>query len=140
MLHTIEHYMKQAIDCARQAGTPYGAVLIQPEQGSKVVAANQVGKQGDPTAHAEIVAIRQAVQKNIALKGSILISTCEPCPMCAMAALWAGVSEIHFGATIDDAAQHGHQVSIYTQEFAEKAWYDIKVQGGVLREACNELF
>jgi tRNA(Arg) A34 adenosine deaminase TadA len=60
--------------------------------------------------------------------------------MCAMAAVWAGVSKIYFGATIDDAAAHGHQVKIYCREVAEKAWYDIKVEGGVLQEDCVALF
>ncbi|WP_421946763.1 nucleoside deaminase [Phaeodactylibacter xiamenensis] len=134
------YYMQAAIQKAESAGTPYGAVLLQPETGGKVIVANSVKADADPTAHAEVNAIRQARKLGISTTGSILFSTCEPCPMCAMAAVWAGVSKIYFGATIDDAAAHGHQVKIYCREIAEKAWYDIKVEGGVLQEDCVALF
>ncbi|KGE88261.1 MAG: nucleoside deaminase [Phaeodactylibacter xiamenensis] len=134
------YYMQAAIQKAESAGTPYGAVLLQPETGGKVIVANSVKADADPTAHAEVNAIRQARKLGISTTGSILFSTCEPCPMCAMAAVWAGVSKIYFGATIDDAAAHGHQVKIYCREIAEKAWYDIKVEGGVLQEDCVGLF
>jgi len=80
MIDTIEYYMKEAIACAQERSTPYGATLLQPEEGKKVIAANAVGQDGDPTAHAEIVALRQANQQGVKLEGSILISTCEPCP------------------------------------------------------------
>lgn len=134
------YYMQAAIRKAKAAGTPYGAVLLQPETGQKVIVANSVKADGDPTAHAEVNAIRQARKSGFPTAGSILFSTCEPCPMCAMAAVWAGVSRVYFGATIDDAAAHGHQVKIYCREIAEKAWYDIKVEGGVLQEDCVALF
>ncbi|MEQ8706608.1 MAG: nucleoside deaminase [Phaeodactylibacter sp.] len=134
------YYMQAAINEAEAAGTPYGAVLLQPETGAKVIAANSVKADQDPTAHAEVNAIRQARQQGIATQGSILFATCEPCPMCAMAAVWAGVSKIYYGATIDDAAAHGHQVKIYCRDIAEQAWYDITVEGEVLREACTALF
>jgi tRNA(Arg) A34 adenosine deaminase TadA len=134
------YYMQAAIQKAESAGTPYGAVLLQPETGEKVVVANSVKADADPTAHAEVNAIRKARKSGIPTAGSILFSTCEPCPMCAMAAVWAGVSKIYFGATIDDAAAHGHQVKIYCREIAEKAWYDIKVEGSVLQEDCVALF
>lgn len=133
-------YMQAAIRKAESAGTPYGAVLLQPETGEKVIVANSVKSSQDPTAHAEVNAIRQAGKAGMSTAGSILFSTCEPCPMCAMAAVWAGVSKIYFGATIDDAAAHGHQVKIYCQDIAAKAWYDVEVEGGVLQENCKALF
>ncbi len=133
-------YMKAAIEAARQAGTPYGAVLLQPETGQKIVIANSVKADADPTAHAEVNALREAGKQGIATPGSVLFSTCEPCPMCAMAAVWAGVSHIYYGATIDDAAQHGNQVRIYCREVAAKAWYELPVEGGVLRDECRSLF
>lgn len=134
------YYMQAAIEAAKAAATPYGAVLLQPGSGEKVVVANSVKQDQDPTAHAEVNAIRQARRQGLETQGSILFSTCEPCPMCAMAAVWAGVSEIYFGATIDDAAAHGHQVKIYCKDIAGKAWYDITVEGAVLREDCKLLF
>lgn len=132
--------MQAAIAAAKSAGTPYGAVLLQPETGQKVVVANSVKADADPTAHAEVNAIREAGRQGIATKDSILFSTCEPCPMCAMAAVWAGVKEIYYGATIDDAAEYGNQIGIYCREIADKAWYPMQVEGGVLREKCFHLF
>lgn len=134
------YYMQLAVKEATAAGTPYGAVLLQPETGQKVIIANSVKADQDPTAHAEVNAIRRARQQGVATKGGILFSTCEPCPMCAMAAVWAGVSEIYYGATIDDAAAYGHQVKIYCREIAEQAWYSLKVEGEILREDCKALF
>ena len=136
----IEQYMREAIAVARQEGTPYGAVLVDLATGQKIVVANSVGLSGDPTAHAEVNAIRQAAANGLSLERAVLISTCEPCPMCAMAAVWAGVPAIYFGASIDDAAAHGRQVRIYCREVAEEAWYELKVEGGVLREECRGLF
>lgn len=135
-----DHYMQAAIQAAKTENTPYGAVLLQPETGAKVIVANSVKADQDPTAHAEVNAIRQARRQGIDTHGSILFSTCEPCPMCAMAAIWAGVSKIYFGATIDDAAAYGHQVKIYCQDIANEAWYAIDVEGAVLREDCKALF
>jgi tRNA(Arg) A34 adenosine deaminase TadA len=134
-----ERYMQAAISAAQAAGTPYGAVLLQPETGQKVVVANSVKADADPTAHAEVNALREAGRQGLATKGSILFSTCEPCPMCAMAAVWAGVKEIYYGATIDDAAEYGNQVKIYCREIADKAWYPMQVEGEVLRADCCRL-
>lgn len=135
-----QKYMKAAIKAAQEAGTPYGAVLLQPETGQLLSVANSVNADADPTAHAEVNALREAARQGIPTTGSVLFSTCEPCPMCAMAAIWAGVTHIYYGATIDDAAQHGNQVKIYCREVAEKAWYELKVEGEVLRPECQRLF
>ncbi len=133
-------YMKKAIEAARQANTPYGALLLNPETGRQVVMANSVAKDKDPSAHAEINALRAAGRGGMDTKGCILFSTCEPCPMCAMAVVWAGVAKVYFGASIDDAARYGNQVKIYCRDIAEEAWYDLEVEGGILREACMALF
>ena len=134
------YYMREAISVAKNAGTPYGAVLIQPETGEKVALPNSVKADRDTSAHAEMNVIRKAQQMGIKTKGSVLFSTCEPCPMCTMAAVWAGVAKIYFGATIDDAAAHGHQVKVYCKEITDKAWYDITVEGALEREGCIALF
>lgn len=136
----IDQYMAEAIRCARENGTPYAAMLFDPESGHKIVAANSVRADKDPTAHAEVNAIRRAAAAGMDLKRCVLISTCEPCPMCAMASVWAGVRRIYFGATIDDAARFGRQVDIYCEEIAERSWYDVEVAGGVLRADCVALF
>ncbi len=139
-MENIEQYMLEAVACARKHNTPYGAVIVEPSSGRKLIVANSVGAENDPTAHAEVNAIREAARQGLRLQGSILVSTCEPCPMCAMAAIWAGVGAIYFGATIDDAARHGHQVRIYAQQLAAEAWYEIEARGGILREQCLALF
>lgn len=140
MNNSIPQLMQSAIDAARKKQTPYGAAILDPRNGRKVVTANTAGETNDPTAHAEINAIRAAVEQGIDLQHALLISTCEPCPMCAMAAVWSGIKAIYFGAGIDDAAKYGNQVHIYSRDFAAEAWYELKVEGGILREECLELF
>src|SRR5580698_1944923 len=78
-------------------GGPFGAVVVK--DGSVVAeAANQVTATNDPTAHAEILAIRQACQKlaSFELTGCDLYTSCEPCPMCLSASYWARVDKIYF--------------------------------------------
>ena len=91
-------------------GGPFGAIIVRDE---KLVtrATNLVVPTLDPTAHAEIVAIRQACQilESHDLTGCTLYSSCGPCPMCLAAILWANVSELYFAATRKDAAAVGFQ-------------------------------
>src|SRR5262245_30907166 len=97
--------MSAAIDVCRkgmEAGQyPFGAVIMRDGQ---VLAAchNTVRADLDPTAHAEMNALRQAAReaRSTSLGGSVLYSTCEPCPMCASAIWWAGVDRVVFGAAI----------------------------------------
>ncbi len=140
MEERITTLMRAAIEAARTARTPYGAALYHPPSGESLVVANSVGASGDPTAHAEVNAIRTAAARSFPLQGAVLISTCEPCPMCAMAAVWAGIGAIYYGATIDDAARYGRQVKLYCREIAQRAWYELDVRPGLLRPACVELF
>ncbi|MBQ3605568.1 MAG: nucleoside deaminase [Muribaculaceae bacterium] len=85
-------------------GGPFGAVIVR---NGEVVATgvNRVTADNDPTAHAEVNAIRQACQRESTfnLKGCVIYSSCEPCPMCLSALYWAGVSRIYYGCTQDDA-------------------------------------
>lgn len=90
------------------AGGPFGAVVLKA---GRIIASgeNRVTSTNDPTAHAEIVALRAAcaVLKDFKLSGCILVSSCEPCPMCLAAAYWAGVDALYFAASRDDAAAAG---------------------------------
>ena len=92
----------------RGAGGPFGAVIAR---GDEVLAEgwNEVTSTNDPTAHAEIVAIRRACTAagTFALHGATLYSSCEPCPMCLAAAYWARVARIVFANTREDAAAIG---------------------------------
>jgi len=103
-------FMAEAITLAEtkmetNEGGPFGAVVVK----DGVVLGrgwNRVTSTNDPTAHAEIVAIRTACQAlgNFQLEGCDLYVNCEPCPMCLAAAYWAGIRKIYYGATRNDAA------------------------------------
>lgn len=108
-----ETWLRRAISLAHQhmdanEGGPFGAVIVK---GDSVVADgwNQVTSTSDPTAHAEVVAIRRACTAlgGWNLSGCVLYSSCEPCPMCLAAAYWARVDRIVFAASRSDAAAIG---------------------------------
>jgi tRNA(Arg) A34 adenosine deaminase TadA len=89
-------------------GGPFGAIIVRE---NKIIATgwNKVTSSNDPTAHAEVTAIRAAASGlgNFVLTGCLLYSSCEPCPMCLAAAYWARLDRIVFGATRQDAAGAG---------------------------------
>lgn len=89
-------------------GGPFGAVIVRDGQ---VLAEgwNEVTSSNDPTAHAEVVAIRRACKAvgSFSLAGATLYTSCEPCPMCLASAYWARISRIVYGNTRDDAAAIG---------------------------------
>ena len=106
-----EAFLRQAVDLAvdnvRQGlGGPFGALVVKD---GEVIAtgANRVTTSNDPTAHAEIVAIREACQKVGAfrLDGCDIYTSCEPCPMCLGAIYWARVKGFYFAGSQDDAAR-----------------------------------
>src|SRR5438309_9276857 len=90
----------------RGQGGPFGAVVVK---GNRIVGrgCNQVTSLNDPTAHAEIVAIRQACQrlKTFQLDDCDLYTSCEPCPMCLSAIYWARIRNVYYGNTRKDAAR-----------------------------------
>ena len=87
----------------------FGAVIIDKFGNVLAKAHNMVLKTHDPTNHAEIVAIRQACKKKNThdLSACTIISSCEPCPMCLSAIIWANIKKVYFGATKYDAAKVG---------------------------------
>jgi guanine deaminase len=108
-----EKFMRMAIGLSEQnvnesAGGPFGAVIVKD---GVIVAssANKVVQQIDPTAHAEISAIRLACQQlgTHNLEGCIIYTSCEPCPMCLGAIYWAHINTIYYGNTKADAANIG---------------------------------
>ena len=90
-------------------GGPFGAVIVDKDE--KIIANgnNQVLKQNDPTAHAEMVAIRKACKKleKYDLSGYTLYTSCEPCPMCLSAIIWSNIKEVYYGCTKKDAGEIG---------------------------------
>ncbi|MBR6441024.1 MAG: nucleoside deaminase [Bacteroidales bacterium] len=102
-------FMREAIRLADESvaagGGPFGAVIVK--DGEIVAgASNRVTLDNDPTAHAEVNAIRQACQRlgTFDLKGCVIYSSCEPCPMCLGAIYWAGIDRIYYANTRRDAA------------------------------------
>ena len=98
-------------------GGPFGAVIAKD---GKIIGRgwNQVTSSNDPTAHAEVVAIREACAalNSFRLEGCELYSSCEPCPMCLAAIYWAHIETVYFGCTHKDAAAIGFDDSlIYTE-------------------------
>ncbi len=115
-------FMKRAIELSiegvNKGGGPFGCVIIKD---NKIVAegSNKVVPTKDPTAHGEIVAIREACKKlnNFNLKGCELYSTCEPCPMCLSAIYWARIDKIFYANTREDAKKIDFDDSLIYSEF-----------------------
>ncbi len=118
-----QNFMKKAIaesliGFRKGHGGPFGAIIVQD---GKIIASghNQVLSTLDPTAHAEVVVIREACLKlgRFQLEGCELYTSCEPCPMCLSAAYWAKVDKIYFGNTRRDAAAIGFGDDLIYSEF-----------------------
>tara|TARA_B100000686_G_C16408079_1_gene770772 strand:+ start:327 stop:791 length:465 start_codon:yes stop_codon:yes gene_type:complete len=120
-----KEFMKMAIELSIESvnknGGPFGCVIVK---NNKVIAkgSNKVTSTNDPTAHGEIVAIREACKKlnNFNLNGSELYSTCEPCPMCLSAIYWARISKIYYANTREDAQKIDFDDSFIYSEFEKK--------------------
>lgn len=121
-----EYFLAQAVKLSAKnvhtnAGGPFGAVIVQD---GKIIArgVNQVTFRNDPTAHAEVVAIRRACKKlkTFELKNCILYTSCEPCPMCLASAYWARVDAIYFANNRADAAAIGFSDKLIYDEFLKQ--------------------
>lgn len=120
-------FLRRAIRLATEnvlqaKGGPFGAVVVR--DGSIVgEGANAVTAANDPTAHAEVNAIRAAARALgvFSLQGCELYTSCEPCPMCLAAAYWARIDAIYFGACAEDAARAGFDDALLYQEFRKQA-------------------
>ncbi|WP_207696026.1 hypothetical protein DOK67_0000616 [Enterococcus sp. DIV0212c] len=107
------NYMKMAADATvagmeQKFGGPFGATLVR--NGEVIVSvSNTMMRDTDPSAHAEMVAVREACKKlnTMDLSDCEIYATCEPCPMCVGAILWAGIKTVYYSNTREDAAKHG---------------------------------
>ncbi len=115
-------FMREAIRLSKEGmtngyGGPFGAVVVKD---GKIVGRgyNKVTSTNDPTAHAEVVAIRDACKnlKTFQLEGCDIYTSCEPCPMCMGAIYWARPSNVYFGCTREDAAKIGFDDSYIYNE------------------------
>uniref|UniRef100_A0A914XJA1 CMP/dCMP-type deaminase domain-containing protein n=1 Tax=Plectus sambesii TaxID=2011161 RepID=A0A914XJA1_9BILA len=128
------NFMQQAVDEAVQGvqkgdGGPFGALVVKDGQ---IIASghNMVLITKDPTAHAEVTAIRMACAKlgTFDLKGCVLYTSCHPCPMCMGASLWARLDAVYYAATPEQAANVG---------FDDKAFYDYINSPNKNEEMCR---
>ena len=120
-----EQFMLRAIDLAQKgidsnAGGPFGAVIVK---NGEIIGEgfNKVTSTNDPTAHAEVVAIRNACENlgNFQLDGCVLYTSCEPCPMCLGAIYWARPAQVFYAATREDAAKVGFDDEFIYKEIAK---------------------
>ncbi|MFN3528384.1 MAG: nucleoside deaminase [Bacteroidia bacterium] len=126
-LHT--KFLQRAIELSEQGssrgvGGPFGAVIVKDGQ-IIVEAVNEVTSSCDPTAHAEVQAIRKAgaFLKTFNLQGCTIYSSCEPCPMCLSAIYWARMDAVYFANTRDEAAEIDFDDAFLYDELA-KAQHD----------------
>jgi tRNA(adenine34) deaminase len=142
MRETDEHWMKMAIDAAKTAAekseVPVGACVIDADRELLAVASNLTITNSDPTAHAEIIALREAGARigNYRLVGATAYSTIEPCAMCAGALVNARVARLVFGA-------HDERFGAVETHFGlctnDRLNHRIEVVSGVLADECREL-
>jgi tRNA(Arg) A34 adenosine deaminase TadA len=120
-------FLREAIRLSAQKmegneGGPFGAVIVQ---NGEIVGCgwNRVTSTNDPTAHAEVVAIRDACSKLkiFSLDGCEIYSSCEPCPMCLAAIYWSRLDRIYYAATCDDAAEAGFDDRNFYRELGKPA-------------------
>jgi tRNA(adenine34) deaminase len=136
------HLMKQALSEAEKGSSmgevPVGAVLASQEGQIVAKAYNQPIALGDPTAHAEILAIRKAglFFRNYRLNNTTLVVTLEPCLMCMGAAINARIARLVFG-TVDPKA--GAAVSLYNLAEDKRLNHRIEVVSGIMEEECRSL-
>ena len=110
-----------SIESVHKGGGPFGSLIVKD---SKIISEgfNQVTSTNDPTAHGEIVAIRNSckILNNFNLKGCDLYTSCEPCPMCLSAIYWSRVDKIYYANTRDDAKKIDFDDSLIYSELTKK--------------------
>ncbi len=101
-------------------GGPFGALIVAADGTVLAEGQNRVTRDNDPTAHAEVVAIRAACAAigSFSLDGAVLYTSCEPCPLCLSAALWARVGSVVYAADRHDAARGGFDDREFYELFA----------------------
>lgn len=140
-------YLVMAVEQARKTmqenlGGPFGAALVDAN-GNVFVGSNTVLGSHDPTGHAEVNVIRQACEANKThdLTGSILYTTCYPCPMCLGACIWANIKTVYYGCTPQDAEAIGFRDD-FIYRYIQQGCTDkeiLELKSGD-RKACLALF
>ena len=120
-----------AIENVEAGGGPFGALVVR-DGAVLAEGQNRVTRDLDPTAHAEVQAIRAACKAagDFALPGATLYTSCEPCPLCLSAALWARVDRIVYAADRDDAARGGFDDREFYELFGrDRSEWHVKIDG-----------
>ena len=134
--------LEEAKESLREGNKGFGAVLVrdgvllEPTHDTEVT-------DSDPTAHAEIKLVRLAAMggRVKGIEGCTVVSTHEPCPMCAGALVWARVAEIVYGTSIEQSKKLGRTtVDLKCEEVVSRAPWKIRVVGGVLAGRCSRLY
>jgi guanine deaminase len=141
-----QEFMRRAIELSRVGmragkGGPFGAVIVK---GDEIVSEghNEVFSSKDPTAHAQVVAIRRAAARldSFHLPGCEIYCSCEPCPMCLAAIYWAHIEKIHFANTAEDARNAGFDDRNLYQEMG-LPWAERQIPTRhLLREQASAVF
>jgi len=141
-----EQMMRLALDEAeiskKKGNKGFGAVVIRGEE-ILGKAHDMTVTEKDPSLHAEVNAIRRAVRTlgDSNLSGAILFSTCEPCPMCSSLAVWANLTTIVYGISIEETIQLGRsRIQVSSKEIVERSPVMIEVIGNVLGSECIKLY
>lgn len=128
-------WLRRAVELATEnvaaGGGPFGAVIVDADGRLLAEGQNRVTRDLDPTAHAEVVAVRRACRAtgDFSLAGSTLYSSCEPCPLCLSATLWARVSRVVFSADRHDAAAVGFDDDAFYEMLGrDRSLWDVPVQ------------
>ena len=142
----MDRFMEIAKECAEQGvqrgeGGPFGAVIVDKSGNMIAKSNNKVIASNDPTAHAEVNVIREACKKlgTYNLSDYILYTSCEPCPMCLSAIIWANIKEIYYACTREDAGKIGFRDEVIYQYLKGHNKELINLQQ-INRDECVELF
>ena len=141
-----KEFMIEAIKKAQEnittgKGGPFGAVVVRDGKIRSAVG-NRVTSTNDPTAHAEVVAIREACKTldTFDLSGCEIYASCEPCPMCLGAIMWARIDKLYFAADRKDASRAGFDDEVFYTELALPVEKRILKPTQLMREEANEVF
>ena len=142
----MNEYMKLAKECAEHGvncgqGGPFGAVIVDKEGNIIAKGNNLVLANNGPTAHAEVTVIREACKKlgTYDLSGCILYTSCEPCPMCLSAIIWANIKEVYYACTRDDAGEIGFRDDVI-YDYLEGKNKELISLKQIDRDECIDLF
>lgn len=139
-------YMKMAVDKTiegmnNKIGGPFGATIVKGDEIIAVVSNRMMADQ-DPSQHAEMVAVREACKKlnTMNLEGCVVYATCEPCPMCVSVMIWAGIKDVYYCSTSEDADKHGFSDMHLRNYLNGKDKSVINMINVPKREDCDYLF